>query len=124
MRREIKFRCWTDNLKDGGEMYYGYLNEYGSILFSPAGYGLCNPSIEVMQFTGLLDKNGKEIYEGDLLEVDWKDARYPVHTIGPVEWNVRHAQFVLGEGGTPQDDARDYMQVIGNIYSTPDLITS
>jgi hypothetical protein len=56
MTREIKFRAWTDNLKDGGAMYYQRLTDYLTPVFSPAGYGLFNPTLKIMQFTGLLDK--------------------------------------------------------------------
>jgi hypothetical protein len=75
-----------------------------------------------MQFTGLFDNQGKEIYEGDLLAVDWADQRYPPHTIGPVEWDEDNACWYLGEGGSPKQDTQSHMEVIGDIYSTPELL--
>ncbi len=75
----------------------------------------------VGQWTGLFDTHGFEIYEGDILQVDWHDTRYPPHIIEPVSWSAEDAGFPLGEGGSPQRDAH-YMEVIGNIYDNPDLI--
>ena len=80
-------------------------------------------SIELMQFTGLHDKNGKDIYEGDVLD-DGQDK--PV----VVDWNVKFASFCLlkkgwlfphwfGESCNPED-----CEVIGNIHENPELITN
>ena len=66
-----------------------------------ANFGLNEKGI-LMQFTGLLDKNGKEIYEGDITNV------------GIVEWD--HGQF------TERLYAPDDIEVIGNIYSNPELL--
>ena len=87
-------------------------------------YWIIAKDIELMQFTGLQDKNGKEIYEGDFLRVDWQDSRYPVHTIGPVTWDTEESRWSLGEGGWAKHDAEGYMEVIGNVYETPGLLTN
>jgi phage uncharacterized protein TIGR01671 len=75
-----------------------------------------NEQLELMQFTGLLDKNGKEIYEGDIL----KDER---GHIGQVIWDDTGwaVNWTTSCDGGPQMD--DYVcgEVIGNIYSNPEL---
>lgn len=82
------------------------------------------PDIELMQYTGLSDKNGKNIYEGDLLKN--KSGRIAV-----VIWHDLAAQFdcevVVIASGDNCDGFKNihwgrYIEVIGNIYENPELI--
>ena len=77
-------------------------------------------SIELMQYTGLHDKNGKEIYEGDIVRIDdivgeykWVDdfACFAVPTD-----SIKHNSYIY-----PQRIDEHSMEVIGNIYENPDL---
>jgi len=128
MNREIKFR---GKRIDNGEWVYGYLadedyiNDINSIDLS---------SIEVDrgtigQFTGLFDKNGKEIYEGDIISVNGK---YPKL----VKYIDDYACFCLAnitdlnkkwispwQQVSPSwwNDFKREIRVIGNIYDNPDL---
>jgi uncharacterized phage protein (TIGR01671 family) len=87
----------------------------------------------LMQFTGLLDKNGKEIYEGDIIK--WADKNWVV------SWNKRNSQYfmetiksfiekddsldypkVYGEWHWCRDRMKSYSEVIGNIYENPELL--
>jgi hypothetical protein len=97
--REIKFRAWdkknkkwitTFNLVGGGRWSFlqGKPEEY-----------------EIVQFTGLKDKNGKEIYEGDVLL-----------SPGNYKWEVKFE----GQGYIPS--CMDEFELIGNIYESPDLL--
>lgn len=70
--------------------------------------------VELMQFTGLLDKNGKEIYEGDIIELD--GYKYEILFIdgeycGKSMLSEQLQMFEIVNG-----------EVIGNIYENPDLI--
>jgi len=74
--REIKFRAWN---KENKKMDYFHLTHGDS-------YGIGGdifPEYEIMQYTGLKDKNGKEIYEGDIMKVldrDWVDMERDTRT--------------------------------------------
>ena len=119
--REIKFRAWDD-----GEMYVGVGLDPNTISYTiPKGVrGFDNfvyhPEAVLMQYTGLKDKNGVEIYEGDLLTD--ADGR-----IGSVLWSMAgwYYQNMNGTYGlwAVVDNFIGGRQlcVVGNIYENPDL---
>ena len=123
MTREIlKFRAW-DGLNK--KMSFWTMND------------LCNhtndsekPSCleEWMQFTGLLDKNGKEIYEGDIITYGFKTKDFNdlvLHT-GKIFFNE---YMFLVDGDKVNDEWHSinrihYVEVIGNIYENPELLSN
>ena len=128
--RTIKFRAWDKDRKQMVE--FGrpiYDPKYGGILFhSPYQFLDWNKN-EVMQFTGLLDKNGKEIWEGDI--VKWTLGRKS-NKSGFVEGI---SQIIWGDDcGFEESDKPDKtfgfhigslseMEIIGNIHENPELLT-
>lgn len=116
--RKIKFRAWDETEK---HMYNwsNLLNQNLKNIFTiteQCGYVL-------MQYTGLKDKKGKEIYDGDILQID-VDRAYII-------WNEKYQYFQILPIGNYYFDsdvvgqALEYLEavVIGNIYENKDLLT-
>ena len=73
----------------------------------------------VGQYTGLTDKNGKKIFEGDIVKMHLMDCA----DIGFIRYNNEccRFQFVSNSVGYGFDDT-DVMEVIGNVYDNPELL--
>jgi uncharacterized phage protein (TIGR01671 family) len=115
-QREIKFRAWAKG------KFYGpyYLSE-----LIKADYLDWKDDIVMMQYTGLKDKNGKEIYEGDIVRYirkEGKEVKFGNCFINANEYSCWG--FYLSDGDCDEiitDYPRDY-EVIGNIYENPELL--
>jgi uncharacterized phage protein (TIGR01671 family) len=121
---QIKFRKWDSENK---EMIDGDSLAFEEYL--PISQQLTQEGI--MQFTGLKDRDGKEIYEGDIIEMDCGcDSEYGCSHGSYrsfVRWNSESASFGLAESdgkyGEEFDASyEDEYQIIGNIYENPELL--
>jgi uncharacterized phage protein (TIGR01671 family) len=77
-----------------------------------------NGQCEIMQFTGLLDKNGKEIYEGDIVRSEqWEPSTYKIAF-------DRGAFYLATKNDEEVADIKyaERFEVIGNIYDNPELL--
>jgi len=88
---------------------------HGTIVATQRAYA----AVVVMQFTGLLDKNGKEIYEGDIVREFWNGNPDPC-CVQVVEWDDNESSGPRVVGFYLQDG--DEYEVIGNIYENPELL--
>lgn len=104
---KTRFRAW-----DGKEMQYVF--KIRSIDGVVTKDNIERVDWIVMQFTGLFDKNGKGIYEGDIIKDGFDSVR-------SVFWEEDNARFHYGVYGLVQRAAKDY-EVLGNIYENPELL--
>jgi len=139
--REIKFRAWD---KLGKILYKSIWNLqwcFGGIRFAWDDYensdgetmitDLVDKEYELLQYTGLKDKNGVKIYEGDLLRVQSQyETDEPVDS-SPNKVYFRDGAFrcgfhdmILGEKVCTGSEGNWNMEVIGNIYENPGLLTA
>lgn len=128
MNREIKFRVWDIEL-------HMWVNNIGMGKDNTLCKGT-EKRFAVMQYIGLKDKNGNEIYEGDILCNDeyqtweWRGVVKFSHGVFGAEWllNVK-SQSMVGSWGQKHnlrkldDDIIERQIVIGNIYENPELLT-
>jgi uncharacterized phage protein (TIGR01671 family) len=114
--RQIKFRVWDKKNKKMVENYLSIHDLGNQMVQVQDGDGMVL-ECELMQFTGLLDKNGKEIYEGDIIA--YRDRKDKLMEGIEVKWTgIMGEQGVYGYG---YDITPDKCEIIGNIYSNPDL---
>ena len=131
--RIIKFRGKRQSNNEWvfGNLNVGLDNDYYILVYSETGYTkyTVNPNT-IGEFTGMLDKHGKEIYEGDIVEVYDFTSVYASKYKGVVKmvdctWVVEH-EFYNSPSYSKlvfDDFAKQKTEIIGNIYDNPDLIT-
>lgn len=117
--RDIRFRAWNPADKrmfdwsELAKLYVGTL--FGDMVKTTESYGVI-----LMEFTGLYDKNGKEIYSADILGGDAIRGGYEVF------WNEHKAAWdVKGGSGYLTSWMNSFtsgLEVVGNIYENPDLL--
>jgi uncharacterized phage protein (TIGR01671 family) len=132
--REIKFRCWDKRRKDWAVCFA--IRETGEVYEFQGGYAGWDMEYEtddlvLMQYTGLKDKNGKKIYEGDIV-ITGEGFMGAVEFV--VDNETASADYVIntgteGESGIEYDgegfkeSLQTPLEVIGNIWGNPELLT-
>lgn len=120
MEREIKFRAWIKDKRFGQEMFRVVMISWickKEVILSGRGGSIGLEDCVLMQFTGLLDKNGKEIYEGDIVKFRGI-VTAPNKNFGNTYEEKIEVKFKDGcfePFNRPYSTGRD-CEIIGNIY--------
>ena len=119
--KDIKFRAWEKKLK---EMITVSTVDFNKEMINTDSLWRYFHEVELMQYTGLKDKNGTEIYEGDI--VVHYDGELTFKAI--VEWDYWswYLKGVIPEDNFQIEDVTDRnvsdVQIIGNVYEHPELL--
>lgn len=122
-KREIKFRAWQHDPEEVG----GYKHMHTPCPMAWLDDSLCS-DWTFMQFTGLRDRSGTEIYEGDVVRFHWNgecDTGRIEYDGGSFFCTVNAKRVFASPGGVAYmlfDLNPDEMEVIGNIYENPELV--
>ena len=125
MSREIKFRVWSED-----ERRFLEPIDCTQLVIRPLSGnvtdGATTPNVSLLQYTGLKDKNGVEIYEGDVLEFsDYSNGLYLFReqptTRETIKWNKHKTGYFL-RGMAFIEDVGKKAIIIGNIHENPELL--
>ena len=120
--REIKFRAWNVTLqrmsksKNMQELIETAIHEEAKGLKVSENYS----NLIFMQFTGLKDKSGKEVYEGDVVRED-----SPPHHCGEIKYDggAFYISYITdGYSELCHILVDEFWEIIGNIYENPELL--
>jgi len=120
MNREIKFRAWNGNYKQMKEVFGTDLKGKRVFLdINLMSWWMFN-HCKLMQYTELKDKNGKEVYEGDIVQ-DSNGKRYVI------KWGINSNGYIAQTSAVHCNVYSSYhlvpkTEVVGNIYENPELI--
>jgi uncharacterized phage protein (TIGR01671 family) len=126
--REIKFRYYDSTIKQfiySDEFSYPGICERLEMFFGKAR----NYSEDVIQqYTGLKDKSGKEIYEGDIVQYNRRSSYDGINF--EVKWSEdnwgwvlvsKNKDYLINEQ-TPEGYRYEFIEIVGNIFENPDLL--
>ncbi len=121
--REIKFRAWDGKRFEYGITLLDFDTDESGFKWCSGNMGVCMEVTEdlvFLQFTGLKDKNKKEIYEGDVVEWCWCGMTKTTLTTIVFE----RGKWTFGGEGFPEElfGNKNSCEVIGNIYENPELL--
>lgn len=127
--RALEFRAWWKDTKRFLDCDEWYMTCSGAKYLHYAVMPYKDDNFIIEQYTGLKDKNGQKIYEGDIVSEEFEYGGDKTKTIWQVRWCDDECAFELhyvsgfevNDCSLYADDEEDY-EVIGNIHETPELL--
>ena len=123
----IRYRAWDKHVKKIRKVTEIHFDD--NLIYLKAnngkGYYCSFSDIELMQSTGLKDKNGVEIYEGDLVQNGRGEIGYVTYLLQETGFVVvlKNTDYRLGHRNTGESyDMAYWHEIIGNIYENPELL--
>lgn len=118
----------VDGNKINGYWLYGYFAKYhddACIITNNTEFFVIPATVG--EYTGLPDKNRKDIYEGDIVKIDGKYIRYVVYSnehtaFCAMRYVDKQQSELTGTLGDGYDNYKRQYEVVGNIYETPELL--
>lgn len=124
--RELKFRAWDQTkLRYVGQLDWLWVNFLGRIRWWDGETTSNRDDLLVERFTGLLDRNGTEIFQGDIVEcfgprepavVEWKDGGFGYRVPYDFVWLGHNYHFKWKDGQSQN------IVVVGNLHENPELV--
>ena len=116
--KNIKFRAWNGVMQQVDKLALHPNTGWHCCALCGLHIGTAGDTYKLMQFTGMLDKNGNEIYEGDIVSDE--------NGTTAIEWAENMGAWGLLDSDRCMfmlADCNETMEVVGNIYETPELLT-
>lgn len=129
----LRFRAWHKTWEEMGKVKRIRFDDNGNVttvLFKGKDLGTNTKvyEIELMQSTGIVDKNGKEIFEGDIIAIEVDDTETPINArvfqnskIGVLMFHVFEDNEDVPMVELLEDNSVAF-EIIGNIYENPELL--